>query len=550
MSEQSEQKLSALRDYYIRQLKTSIYKQTLKVDATTSQSTLNELGHYLHKLAGSGGSFGLPFISKVSKSAEELLASTAWQNETERERQTEHLNEFLQQLENQIGALDYKSGVQTSTGSEFTQGKPGYTEKDANPLCLWILDDDESLLNQLREQLLSFGFDVRIFSTFNAMQERWASEQPDFLIADINLGGDNDFYQLKASHQLDLGSTGLVVVSSFDNFRSRIQAVRENAITYLQKPVDSTRLAHLLREYQHGKKPKPERVLLIDDDANLTELYKFQLEAAGMQVATLTDPTRVIASIQEHRPELIFIDLYMPDYSGMELASLIRQFDAYTSTPIIYLSSEADHARQAAALERGADDFLTKPISELALVAAVRTRVKRARDLQALINKDSLTGLLKHSSIKNALAKELSRSLRSKEPLCAAMLDIDHFKQVNDNYGHAVGDTVIASLATLLSQRLRQSDHIGRYGGEEFLIVMPACDAHSAQRVLDDIRERFSAIKFVSGSQSFTCTLSAGFAITNDKNADKGSTETVIETADNALYYSKNNGRNLVTKAG
>lgn len=549
MTESTKNKLAAMQRSYIEQLKVSLPVELAKAEGAADVAQLASLNRYLHKLAGSGGSFGLPQITTLSKAAEHTLNEIGEDSAKITPERMLRLQELLSELTKHVESIEPESDISPSPIKPKSEKQLHAESGSEKAPCLWLFDDDKSLLNKLSEQMVSFGFDVRTFNLFSELETALSSGEPDFLIADVNLGEGLDFYQYMERSSIELSSAGLIMLSSFDDFSARIKSVRAGAITYLQKPVDTTRLANLIREYHLGSDFNPERVLLIDDDTELAELYKAHLESAGMKVVNLTDPTQVIVSIQEHKPELVLIDLYMPEYSGMEVASLIRQFDAYASMPIVYLSSEADNVRQTAALEKGADDFLTKPISAASLIAAVRLRIKRARQLQALISKDSLTGLLKHSSIKDALSNELSRASRSREPLCAGMLDIDHFKRVNDNYGHAVGDTVIASLATLLTQRLRQSDHVGRYGGEEFMLVMPACDSDAAHSILDDIRQRFAAIQFVAGSEVFSCSLSAGYDVVVPDGNESPSAQAVTESADAALYESKNNGRNRVTKA-
>ncbi|MDC6636318.1 diguanylate cyclase, partial [Leclercia adecarboxylata] len=163
---------------------------------------------------------------------------------------------------------------------------------------------------------------------------------------------------------------------------------------------------------------------------------------------------------------VLLLDVNMPDCSGPELAQMIRLHDEWLRVTIIYLSAETDAHRQMAALLKAGDDFITKPISDNALVAAVYSHSQRARSLSTALARDSLTGLLKHADIKEQLALEVQRATRSGKPASVVMLDLDHFKGVNDTYGHAAGDNVIRALANLLRQRLRRIDSLGRYGGE------------------------------------------------------------------------------------
>ena len=252
--------------------------------------------------------------------------------------------------------------------------------------------------------------------------------------------------------------------------------------------------------------------------------------------------------LEAFRPELVLMDLYMPDYPGQELAGVIRQYDNWASLPIVFLSAETDLDVQLQAVGKGADDFLTKPINDAQLVAAVRVRIERARQLSVQISRDSLTGLLKHAAIKEMVDIEAARSRRTGKPATVAMLDIDHFKAVNDTYGHAVGDLVISSVAMLLRQRLRRSDVIGRYGGEEFAVILPECDIEDAQRLLEDIRLRFSTVHFNHEDREFTCTLSAGLA-SSSQFPDHGGSELLV-AADEALYQAKRGGRNQIRSAG
>jgi diguanylate cyclase (GGDEF)-like protein len=230
----------------------------------------------------------------------------------------------------------------------------------------------------------------------------------------------------------------------------------------------------------------------------------------------------------------------MPACSGTELAKVIRHNDRYVSVPIIYLSAEDDLDKQLDAMSEGGDDFLTKPIKPRHLIATVRNRAARARNLRARMVRDSLTGLYNHTHTLQLLEDARSRARRSGTPLSFAMLDIDFFKKVNDTYGHPMGDRVIKSLALFLKQRLRKTDHIGRYGGEEFAVVLPDTDAATALKVLDEIRQRFAEISYPAQPMDLSCTFSCGIAELHDGVDSKA----LSKRADEALYEAKHSGRN------
>jgi diguanylate cyclase (GGDEF)-like protein len=180
---------------------------------------------------------------------------------------------------------------------------------------------------------------------------------------------------------------------------------------------------------------------------------------------------------------------------------------------------------------------------EREMVAAVRARAERARALRSLLVRDSLTGLLTHTRTKERLSAELERARRYGGALAFAMVDIDHFKQVNDQHGHQVGDRVIKSLSRLLTERLRRSDIVGRYGGEEFAVIMTEASAEQAREVMDQVRQAFQQIAFTARrGDSFHCAFSCGVA----QFPGFDDVDSLTHAADDAMYEAKRGGRNRV----
>ena len=197
------------------------------------------------------------------------------------------------------------------------------------------------------------------------------------------------------------------------------------------------------------------------------------------------------------------------------------------------------------ALGLGGDDFLTKPIEAQHLVSSVSNRIKRSLVLRSLMVRDSLTGLLNHTAIKAQLSHEIVRAKRQGKPMAFAMIDIDNFKKINDSHGHPVGDRVIKSLSRLLKQRLRENDLVGRYGGEEFAVVLVDADGAAAKKIMDTIRKDFARLRHLAELQEFSVTFSCGVAdITNYSDAS-----ILADAADKALYKAKHAGRNRVMLA-
>ena len=543
--------LAKLRANYLARLLAELAAlQALGADlhgGERDRASLNELHKRLHKLTGSGGTFGLTSLSAAARALEQRVqAWLAGDLDGLDATACRSLAADLAALSRTADDIDEPSALIPPSSPVHA---PGQT------IRVWLVEDDAALGEQLLGQLEAFNYEVRLFTRIDEAERAAQAKSPDMLIMDVMFEeeGRNATVAIADLPALRALSCPVLFISSADDFQSRVRAARLGAVGYFLKPIDIPRLVNRMRQIFEQLRAPPQRVLIVDDDANLAAHMSLVLRAAGMEAEVLRRPESIIDEISKYQPDLVMMDVYMPGYTGPELAGMIRQHDKWTSLPIVYLSAETDLERQISAMSRGGDDFLLKPISDAALVAAVRVRVERARQLADQIDKDSLTGLLKHANIKEIAANEIRRARRVGKPVTLAMLDIDHFKSVNDTYGHAAGDLVISALATLL----RQSDPLGRYGGEEFLMLLPECGGDDAQQKLDDIRLRFADLRFSHEGNSFSCTLSAGYATSH--HAAQGDEAhapiavfddaDLLPAADAALYEAKRGGRNRVCAA-
>ncbi|WP_005035954.1 diguanylate cyclase [Holophaga foetida] len=398
------------------------------------------------------------------------------------------------------------------------------------------------------EELLSQGLGAYGFRFFRAVDTEELlrllySETVDALLVDLDLAdGQPSQVRLDELRRCRPFTVPMIALSHGWNVELRLQAVQAGCNALFPKPPDFPELAESLEHLTHPVTPAPHRILVVEDSPTQAYYLRRILESGGMVVELVTEPLKVFDALALFQPDLILMDLYMPGCDGPDLAALIRMGRAYLDLPIVYLSSETDQAKQLSAMRKGADDFLTKGIAPEFLLSSVRIRAERTRLLRSLARQDSLTGLLNHSSLKGRLAEEVLRTERSGSHLCFAMLDIDHFKAVNDSYGHATGDMVIQALAFLLKRRLRRTDIVGRYGGEEFGIILPETSLGDAFQVINGVREAFAGLGFMAADKPFHVTFSAGIAsLDSSMTADA-----LCETADAMLYVGKRSGRNRV----
>ncbi|MCD5980107.1 diguanylate cyclase [Pseudomonas quasicaspiana] len=453
--------------------------------------------------------------------------------EANRGRLTSHLITELNSLMQRLSRTGLRHGDRFEQTSLPPLRKP-----------IYIALQDFERAERLSKQLDFFGLYAQALDGLSDFQTAMAHRHPSAIVIDVDFCGPGEGLKLAAGVQQGLEQKlPLIFFSHHEtDTPTRLAAVRAGGEEFLTGTLEASSLLEKIEILTCVAQYEPYKVLIIDDSRAQALHTERLLNSAGIVTRTLLDPIQAMAELADFQPDLIILDMYMPGCTGTELAKVIRHNDRYVSVPIIYLSAEDDLDKQLDAMSEGGDDFLTKPIKPRHLITTVRNRAARARNLKARMVRDSLTGLYNHTHILQLLEDCCFRARRENQRLCFAMLDIDHFKKVNDSHGHPMGDRVIKSLALFLKQRLRKTDYIGRYGGEEFAIVMPDTDIQSAHFTLDEIRRRFAEIHYPAQPADLFCTFSAGVV----EMGDKDDSLLLASRADEALYRAKHAGRNHV----
>jgi diguanylate cyclase (GGDEF)-like protein len=298
------------------------------------------------------------------------------------------------------------------------------------------------------------------------------------------------------------------------------------------------------------------RVLIADDNKDSAESLATLLRIWGFVPVIVHDGQAALAFLREAAiPTLALIDWVMPGINGIDICREIRKETCRPYTYLILVTGRSGKDHMVDGLTAGADDYLIKPVDPHELHARLNTArrilelqdqlLATQRQLHEQATRDSLTGLWNRAMILETLERELTRSRRESQPLSVIMADIDHFKQINDMHGHLVGDRVLRQTAQRLMTMLRPYDTVGRYGGEEFLVVLPGCVASVAMTLAERLRQCMAAEPIADNDQAFQVTVSFGVSVWDGQTTG----QELLHSADRALYEAKRTGRNRVTSA-
>ncbi|WP_243450029.1 diguanylate cyclase [Neobacillus terrae] len=287
-------------------------------------------------------------------------------------------------------------------------------------------------------------------------------------------------------------------------------------------------------------------IQIIDDDISMLILLKDALEEQGWMVITSTKPEKAISQYYDFHPDCVLIDIHLPNKSGFEVIERLQKQNARQFVPFIMMSILSDRATRMKAFKLGADDFVEKPIDieELSVRLDRHLQRKRMFDQSALM--DDMTMLYNRQFFRTVFERNISELKRNSSTFSIAVLDLDHFKNINDTFGHLAGDRVLTSFAQFLKEHTRNADSVFRYGGEEFVILFERTENLSAVEIVNRILEKFTDKIFDEKGQDFNVTFSAGiFSVDSDSIA----LETAFHAADQALYKAKEKGRARVESA-
>lgn len=310
-------------------------------------------------------------------------------------------------------------------------------------------------------------------------------------------------------------------------------------VKYLDKPNDKSSC----RYDEYVNMPDRGKILLIDDDITILKLLENAFTMEGYKVYICDDSASAMDTIAIVRPDVIILDIMMPQIDGYEILEKIKSKHEYCDIYVVILSAKNEVDEKIYGMRAGADDYITKPFVIGEVITRVEMIMRRSGNYKEKLLKDCLTDAYSRYYFNLRIAEELERYIRNGSIFSLAFIDIDHFKYINDKYGHQTGDYVLQKLASYILKNIRKCDTVYRYGGEEFIILLPDTTEEKAYQAIDRLRQGFSVEPIYIGGEALNFTFSAGIKQVANKNE---TAEDILKHADKAMYYAKKSGRNKV----
>lgn len=445
-----------------------------------------------------------------------------------------------------------------------------------------VVDDMPANVKLLEAKLMQEYYEVITASSGQEAIDKAHSESPDIILLDVMMPEMDGFEVCrKLRADPETAHIPVIMVTALSDRADRIDGLEAGADDFLTKPVNDmelfarvkslVRLKVMIDELRlrgqtgvqfgldaagEGVSIRDAKILIIDDDVIQARQLSEKLSVVNRAVKVQGNVENALAECANSDYDLILVSTQMEDVDGLRVCSQLRSNEQTRNVSIIVLVEEEDTHLLLKALELGVNDYIIMPVDVNELVARVKTQVKRKRYQDALRTNyktslslavtDGLTGLYNRRYMDTHLENMMKECLENSKSLSVMIMDIDHFKLVNDTHGHDVGDEIIKQFADRISANLRPADLAVRYGGEEFVVIMPGTDLENAQIVADRMRERIANVPFEVNTAEGKLTKTCSIGVTSLNRAGGDTPASLLKRSDNALYGAKEGGRDKV----
>ena len=533
------------------------------IDKSVQKEILSEA----HALAGSLGSFGFTAVTTQCREIERILSANAYlsaEHISQLEAAISHAQRVLEK-----GLSDNLEDRAEDDASIAVSSAPGLlpTPVELQPGQLFQLlmvarigETDPAWIQSLDEAAGRYRMQILTVHTVEQAKAAIFSESapPHIVVFDFDGSqdlpdSDSDEFKLLAQMQSAQPPIPNLVLTAAASFENRVRVARMGVDSLLQVPVAPTDLLETASRVLRKGVPPTAKLLIVDDDAAMLTLIQSLLQPWGFQLQLLSDSKAFWQTLESFEPDLILLDVRMPKINGFELCQVLRDAPRWHDLPVIFMSGYTDAETIQQVFSSGADDYIRKPIVAPELVARVLGWLERSRTRKLIADVDNLTGVENRRKSTQSLNQLIGLAQRQGQTLCLAVIDLDNFKQINDDYGHPEGDRVLKRFGASLQTTFRDEDVVARWGGEEFVVGLYGVSRQEGVRRLRQLlhawqTEQFEANPTASAEEgapaTFTVAFSAGVAVYPHDATDL---QQLYQAADKALYQAKATGRNRIS---
>jgi diguanylate cyclase (GGDEF)-like protein len=502
------------------------------VAGTLTQELRQQALGEAHLLVGSLASFGFAEASRLCREIEQIF------------RDGVKFSEELEHLKQLVVALRQELEQPTATSEPPAEDQVTVKQQ----LRMLIVDDDVQLGEQLIKEATIWGIQALIATNISQARDAIARKCPDVVLLDLCFDGlAQNGLNLLAELTTRNQNLPVLVFTALEDFANRVKVARHGVQTFLSKPALPASVLAAVTQVLQQSLIVQAKILVVDDDPQMLDILRTILAPWGFILTLLDDPQNFWTTLEATNPDLLILDIEMPNLNGIDLCRVVRNDPHWSELPVLFLSAHRDIETVNGVFVAGADDYVSKPVLGPELIARVLNRLERTFIFRKLAETDILTGIANRRKSIQELTRLLHLAQRQGQPMCFIILDFDRFNQVNNKYGHDAGDRVLSRFGALLLQTFRSADMVGRWGGEEFVVGLYGATEVQSKARLIELLEIMRQQEFTSASgEKFRVTFSGGISQYPEDGRDL---QALYQTADVALYKAKAKGRNQIVSS-